>query len=164
MKMIKIFGLLFLLSQTIFCQENNSDLPFTINPSLVAIQVSNIDSSALWYQNILGFTLVDKKEFTDYNLKIAMLKKNAFEIELVERKNSISRESLLKNYPKESEIQGFSKLTFTTNNIDSADMHLRKNGVKYLFNLQKSNIPNKENQKWLIVSDPDGNWIQLVSE
>ncbi len=153
--------LLFLLSVNIFCQDN---IPFTLSPSLIAIQVSNIDSSEAWYKNNLGFVVKDKKEFPDYGLKISFLELNGFGLELVENKKSISRSELIKNYPKESEIQGFAKLTFKVDNIDAADSHLKKMGVKYLFNLQKSNIPGKENQMWLMVSDIDGNWIQLVSD
>jgi len=164
MKNILLIVFLSVLSVDVLCQNTMNGLPFTLSPSLVAIQVSNIDSSEIWYKNSLGFALKDKKEFPDYGLKISFLELNGFELELVENKKSISRAELIKNYPKDSEIQGFAKLTFRVNNIDSADTFLKKLGVKYLFNLQKSNIPNKENQKWLIVSDPDGNWIQLVSE
>ncbi|MEW6196753.1 MAG: VOC family protein [Bacteroidota bacterium] len=161
MKIILSAIFLFLLTINILCQDH---IPFTLSPSLVAIQVSNIDSSEAWYKNNLGFVIKDKKEFPDYGLKISILESNGFELELVENKKSISRSELIKNYPKESEVQGFAKLTFKVDNIDAADSHLKKTGVKYLFNLQKSNIPGKEHQMWLMVSDTDGNWIQLVSE
>jgi catechol 2,3-dioxygenase-like lactoylglutathione lyase family enzyme len=164
MRNILLMVFLSLLFVDVFCQNTMNVLPFTLSPSLVAIQVSNIDSSEAWYTNSLGFTVREKKEFPDYGLKISFLDLNGFELELVENKKSISRGEFIKNYPKDSEIQGFAKLTFRVDNIDSADTYLKKLGVKYLFNLQKSNIPDKTNQRWLIISDIDGNWIQLVSE
>jgi hypothetical protein len=156
--------LLISISINVLCQDRTNEFPFKINPSLVAIQISNIDSSEKWYKDNLGFIVEDKKEFPNSGIKVSRLKIEGFDLELVENEKSISRNEILKKYPKGSEIQGFVKLTFITNNIDEADIYLKKNGVKYLFDLQKSNRLSKENHKWLIISDPDGNWIQLISK
>lgn len=125
--------------------------------------MSNIDSSETWYKNNLRFSFKEKKVMPEYGIKVSFLELNGFELELVENKKSISRAKLLSNYPKDSEVQGFAKLTFKVNDIEAADNYLRKMGVKYLVTLRKNNTLNKKNRKWLIIADTDGNWIQLVS-
>ncbi|MBA4319280.1 MAG: hypothetical protein C0412_12840 [Flavobacterium sp.] len=164
MKRNNIFYFLLLFSFPLLGQNGINKIAFNLTPSLVAIQVANIDSSINWYKKMLGFSETDKKEFSDYGMKIAFMKLNGFELELVENKKSIARTKILKDYPKESEIQGFAKLAFRVSDIETADSHLKKMGAKYLYNLRKSNISSKPNQRFLIVSDADGNWVQLLFE
>jgi len=39
--------------------------------SLIAIQISNLDSATKWYKKNLNFKLRDRKEYPDYGLKMA---------------------------------------------------------------------------------------------
>jgi hypothetical protein len=149
---------------SLIAQEDRKNPMQGLKVSLVAIQVSNLDSSINWYKKNLNFKLRDKKEFPDHGLKMAFLTLNDFELELIENNKSIDHDELLKDYPKGTEIQGFAKLSFTVKDIDSANSFLKANENIFLYDLRKSNDPKRSDRKWLIITDIDGNWIQLFSE
>lgn len=163
MKLYKIIFLFFILTVSLTAQDKGRNVPFVVSPSLAALQVSNLDSAEAWYVNNLGFNIRDRKDFPDYGIKISFIELNGYELELVENIKSIKQQDLLKNYPGGTEIQGITKLTFKVDDIKAAEKHLKKNGVKFYFELQEGNDPARPDEYWLIVSDYDGNWIQLVS-
>jgi len=131
----------------------------SMRPSLVAIQVNNIDNSIAWYKDYLGFLVLERKEFREYGMRIAILQMGDFKLELVDNEKALSRNSVLKENEAE-DITGFAKVTFTIDNVDSLYGTLKSKGAKFAITLRDSNINPKE--EFFIVLDCDNNWLQFV--
>lgn len=154
MKTLLILTLTLLPFQS-FSQPNNA------RPFLIAVQVDSLDRSIAWYRDILGFTLHDKKEFPDYGLKIAMMKSGDFELELVDNVKSQNKSDALKKLHAD-EITGFAKIAFRVDDVSAKHKELKAKGAEFKVELRESNINPKE--KFFIVGDADGNWVQIVGE
>jgi catechol 2,3-dioxygenase-like lactoylglutathione lyase family enzyme len=143
----------------------NERLSKSIKPSLIAISVANVDETANWYQDNLGFVVKEKKNFPQHSLRIAFLELNGFEIELVEDKKSVSLAAIQKHLPEaddETKIQGFVKLAFTVEDVEALAIRLKSKGVRFQMDLTKSN--RKEGERSFIVRDNNGNWIQFFGK
>ncbi len=145
-------------------QEPKSAAEFRPEPALLAIQVGNLDAAIAWYRDNLGFVERTRKEMPEYGMKISFLEVPGFELELVENREGVSREELLRLRPKGAEVRGFAKFAFRVNDIVTFAKRLQESGVKILFTLRDSNDPGRPNRRWFIVADPDGNWVQFFSE
>jgi len=143
----------------------NERLSKSIKPSLIAISVANVDETAKWYQDNLGFAVKEKKDFPQHSLRIAFLALNDFEIELVEDQKSVSLGTIQKHLPEaddETKIQGFVKLAFTVEDVEALASRLKRNGVRFQMELNRSN--RKEGMKSFIVRDNNGNWLQFFGK
>ncbi len=143
------------MSLQTFAQSNDA------RPFLIAIQVDSLDRSISWYHDMLGFTLHDKKEFSSYGLKIAVMKSGGFELELVENVKSENKSDALKKL-KLDEITGFAKIAFRVADVSAKYKELRGKKAEFKVELRQSNINPEE--EFFILSDPDGNWVQVVGK
>ncbi|MEW6737268.1 MAG: VOC family protein [Acidobacteriota bacterium] len=143
----------------------NKTLLDSIKPSLVAISVADLDQTVKWYQDNLEFVVKEQKDFPQYNLRIAFLELNGFELELVEDKNSVALTAIQKYIPEaddQTKIQGLVKLAFTVADIETLAARLKSKGVRFQIELTKSN--RKETDKFFIIRDNCGNWIQFLGK
>ena len=135
--------------------------PDSIRISLVGIQVGNLDSSIFWYSTYLNFELGDKKEFKEAGLKIAFLKRDNIELELVENKKALSKQAVLKE-KKATDLTGFAKLTFKISNIQEVYNQMRSTNVNFIVPLKKSTRKNDE--MFFIIADNESNLIQFAGK
>lgn len=156
--MNKIF--LFILCLNFFSFSYAQDISLT--PRLVGIQVKNLEASMAWYTRNLGFTLKKQMDFKEYKIQMAILEVNNFELELVEHENSFHVKDYAPEVSDKKPAIGFSKLTFDTKAIKKLHQQLKSNGITFTVDLKASNINPKE--FFLMVSDPDGNVIQVIEE
>jgi catechol 2,3-dioxygenase-like lactoylglutathione lyase family enzyme len=146
--------LLIVVSATVISAQSADDRPF-----LVAAQVSNLDQSIAWYTDFLEFKLTDKKSYAEYGMKIAMLQRDGFQLELVENVRTKPKEEALKKLEAD-EITGFAKIAFRSADIRSLYKRLQDKKAEFRVVLRDSNLNDKEH--FFIMADPDGNWIQFV--
>lgn len=130
-----------------------------VRPYLVAVSVSNLETSAAWYVDHLGFRLVDKKEFPDYKLRIAILERDRFRLELVQTEGAQSPSRLAPGSDNPARILGFGKLAFLVTDVDARARRMKEKGLKLQLEPTRD---DKDGTKSFIVLDPDGNWIQLT--
>jgi catechol 2,3-dioxygenase-like lactoylglutathione lyase family enzyme len=130
-----------------------------MRPSLVAIQVDNLDNSIAWYKDYLGFSVLERKEFKDYGMSISILELRDFKLELVDNEKVLNKNSVLKEYGAEN-MTGFAKVTFTIDNVDSLYETLKSKRASFAITLRDSNINPRE--EFFIVLDCDNNWLQFV--
>ena len=131
----------------------------SMRPSLIAIQVENLDSSVKWYEDYLEFSVLDRKEFKDHGLSLAILQLGDFKLELVDNDKALHKNSLLKPNGA-NEMTGFAKVTFTIDHVDSVYETLKKKGANFALTLRDSNINPAE--QFFIVLDCDNNWLQFI--
>ena len=130
-----------------------------MRPSLIAIQVENLDSSAKWYEDYLKFRVLERKEFKDHGLSLAILQLGDFKLELVDNDKAVNKNSILKQNDTD-DITGFAKVTFTINHVDSVYEKLKQKGAIFALTLRDSNVNPAE--RFFIVLDCDNNWLQFI--
>jgi len=140
-----------------------SQAPVTLSdpkPSFIALTVSNIDSSILWYQDNLGMLLQNKVDSRERGFKQANLIRAKMQIELVELDSSISVLSLEKHFSGKN-IQGFTKFGFSVTDFDNWYSIMKNKNIKFVGRMIKDSLTGK---RMFLVSDPDDNLIQIFEE
>jgi len=130
---------------------------------LLAISVSDINTSIDWYQK-LGFKLEDAiQEYPDYNLQIAFLKQGDFYLEILEQGGALKASELLPS--EDSYLGGIFKLGFSVQNIQRLYDDLKpQEDIAFLTSigdLPPSNLPIDWPNQYFLIRDPDGNMIQF---
>jgi catechol 2,3-dioxygenase-like lactoylglutathione lyase family enzyme len=130
-----------------------------LRPYLVALSVPNIGESIAWYTTHLDFTVVSDDEFAEYGLRIAILERSEFRLELIESVDSVSADSLLVDMSNPVALQGIVKLAFWVDDIDAHESHFRDSDIT--FSMEPRDNRNKGSRSFIVL-DNSGNWIQLV--
>jgi len=130
---------------------------FDYVPYFSAVVVSNVDSSAKWYQAVFAMTVKNKMEDTNHDYRIFILESSQFVLELLELKGSLTRKNLLEGKPAGTQIQGHFKIGFKVAEMDDC--------LKRLASL-KINVPQvwtdtATKKRNFLITDPDGNLIQF---
>ena len=141
--------------------SHSQSAPADMKPVLAAIQVENLDISIHFYSTFLGFQLKERKSFPDYNLEIAFIQINGFELELVKNSKSLKKNKIL-DENNATDMTGFAKLSFEVSNIRQLYDHLQSKNIKMMVTLRES---NRNNQcLTFIAADPENNWIQFTGK
>jgi len=156
-KLLRIIFLLIgglIVSDAALSQTNQG-----MRPSLVAIQVDDLDNSIAWYKDYLGFSVLERTEFKEYGMIISILELRDFKLELVDNEKALNKNFVLKKNGANDMI-GFAKVTFTIDNVKSLYETLKSKGAGFAITLRDSNINPKE--EFFIALDCDNNWLQFV--
>lgn len=138
-------------------KQNGSPL----RASFAALIVSDFEASLNWYNQILGFKILNQNEIRSRSIKQANLQRGAFYLELISIENSISANKILKKQPDKSLVHGFFKLGFSVGNLELWAEQLEDLGVE----IQGKIVYDKNrNKKMFIIKDPEGNRIQFFEE
>jgi len=100
-------------------------------PLHVGISVSNIEDSIAWFEDVLGFTLRDKTDFTPMGFRVAFLDNGGgFEIELFENKETKppSEERFLPD--SDSKTQGTKHIAFEVEDLDAELAYFKTKGIE----------------------------------
>jgi methylmalonyl-CoA/ethylmalonyl-CoA epimerase len=99
-------------------------------PLHVGISVSNLDGGIAWFEDVLGFTLREKSEFTPMGFRVAFLDNGAgFEIELFENKETkpVPEERL--HPDTDSKTQGTKHIAFEVEDLDKELAWFKSKGI-----------------------------------
>jgi catechol 2,3-dioxygenase-like lactoylglutathione lyase family enzyme len=146
-----------LLSLNVFGQTH-------LQPLRLGIIVNNVDSATHWYEKNLGFEVYKKMSFPEYDgLKINFLKCNKFEIELVEKKTSLSVKQLKPDYDNnKTPLQGIMKLAFEVDNIHQLFNQFKKEKqIKFVIELSHDKAFDVD---FFMMEDLDGNLLQFIGK
>ena len=104
----------------------------TLNGLHVCIAVKNLDTSIEWYCQVLGFNVLQQKNFPELSARMVYLESQGVEIELVESKNIKSFE---RSAPPIAHlgIQGISQLSFRVNDLSTTMEQLKGFAIDILF-------------------------------
>ena len=155
----QLLTILVLLVGLTIAHTNLAQPASSMRPSLIAVQVENLDSSVKWYEDYLKFNVLDRKEFKDHGLSVAILQLGDFKLELVANDKALRKNALLKENDAK-DMTGFAKMTFTVDHVASVYDTLKKKGAIFALTLRDSNINPTE--QFFIVLDCDNNWLQFI--
>ena len=133
---------------------------------LLAIIVKDIEASAKWYTDKVGFQIEKPiQHYPNYKLKIGMLQHDQFHLELIENETALDRNDL--PLSEGNEINGVLKLGFMVKDIqkifDDLKTHDDVQFITDIGTLPKTNIAIPWPKKYFLIQDLDGNLIQFFS-
>jgi methylmalonyl-CoA/ethylmalonyl-CoA epimerase len=137
--------------------EQNTSVVATVKNLGISLAVSNLEETAKWYQENLGFEEVLRREFPEYGTRIVFLEVNGIRIELIEDQkwHPIDRP----NPPQHTTIQGVSQITFKVDNIEEVIAKVKSRPITIAWDLiVVEDIGFKE----FFVRDNEGNIVQFV--
>ena len=133
-------------------------------PQLLAISVDSLEVSIDWYSTVLGFELeTDIREFPDYGMRLAFVRKGNFHLELIQIDGSFQPADLLPN--SDAYLGGFYKVGFRLADIRKFYNQLESTGVvSFVTDVQDlpgNKLPIPWPTRHFLVTDPDGNYVQF---
>jgi methylmalonyl-CoA/ethylmalonyl-CoA epimerase len=119
--------------------------------------VSNLESTAKWYKEQLGFEEVLRREFSEYGTRIIFLEVNGVRIELIEDQKwrPIDRP----NPPQHTTVQGVSQITFKVDNIEEVIERVKSRSITIAWDLV---VVKDIGFKEFFIRDNEGNIVQFV--
>lgn len=154
---MKIYYLLLLLCLPAFLSAQTDKAP-ELTASFFAIIVEDMDTSLLWYQEKLGFSLQNETNLPQRSLRQANLKKDQIHLELIEIASALKPAEAIKDFSSKSKITGFFKMGFRLLDFDAWLVHLDKVKIDWLGKVVNDPLSGK---RMLIILDPDGNRLQF---
>jgi catechol 2,3-dioxygenase-like lactoylglutathione lyase family enzyme len=157
---LSIFLILFSINYGFSQSQNDPDSTYNkFRVNLIAISVSDIDSSISWYKDHLEFLLISRNDFPEYKISVAVVERNNFQIEIVHYAASKAPSEFIKDFEKNPAImQGIGKISFMVENIDELASRLESENVKFV---RKLNHEEVLHLKSFIILDNSGNWLQF---
>jgi predicted enzyme related to lactoylglutathione lyase len=137
--------------------DKSEGLLATVKHLGVSIAVSNLEATARWYKEQLGFEEVLRREFPEFGTRIVFIETNGVRIELIEDKNwhPINRP----DPPQHTSIQGVSQITFKVDDIQTAIARVKSRPIKIAWDLV---IVKDIGFKEFFIRDNEGNIIQFL--
>lgn len=152
-----VFGLLLLAG----CAPSKQPLEEgarSFRPYLVAVSVADREASIGWYVDNLGFRLEDKRDFPEHRLRVAMLERRGFFLEIVELAGSVPPDRCVPGIDNPALLRGFGKLSFEVEDAAALAKKLKARGVR--FQLEPGEGRELGSLSFIVL-DPDGNWLQF---
>jgi methylmalonyl-CoA/ethylmalonyl-CoA epimerase len=130
----------------------------TINNLHACIAVGNLEESINWYRDVLGFQILQRRDFPELSARVVFLESNGVEIELVETKDFTSFQ---RPDPPQNHVltQGISQLSFRVNNIEEVFERVKNRFIPVALELVNAE-PLKF--KAFFIRDHEGNLIEFV--
>lgn len=123
-----------------------------------AFIVSEMRESKNWYQEVLGFEEINHMVNEEIGFEIANLKHGEIGLELIQMKGSISMDSLMKDLPRKTRLQGVFKFGMYISDFDAWVQQLQP----FIEDLESQIVRDPiTDKRMVVIRDPDGNRIQL---
>ena len=126
-------------------------------PLHCGISVAHMQESIEWYENMLGFTLLWRKDIEALNCEIAFLKMGDFEIELFRHHETLPLPAERRDPDKDIQTQGIKHVAYEVENIAVLLKDLRGKGVDVVFGPMPM-----EGTVMGFIRDNTGNLIELI--
>ena len=151
------FGIVSLFAFSQQDQLNNSQSN-DLNPFFIGLIVQDVDSTAQWYVDNLGFEIYKMDEAPEYGVKAKFLKIDGFRIEMFQHKDAYNVDQYLPDDRIPMLKQGISKFGFLINDAERLQKDLKVKGVDIYREMFED---SKFGFKFFFVKDPAGNKIQI---
>ncbi|MBP7868023.1 MAG: VOC family protein [Acidobacteria bacterium] len=129
-----------------------------LTPFWAAIVTDDAERTAGWYQSALGFKRFHAMEFPEAKVKVLLLERDCFNLEVIGGPSFVRAEDLDPRAADPDLRQGIVKLSFRTADIRTLSEILRQKGAVFLVN------PSRDptfGDTFNLFKDPDGNLLQL---
>ena len=155
--MIKSLLILFCLSP-LFCFSQAESLP-TLEPAFLSIVVSDIEASAQWYEEKLGFKEWDEKGEDIPGFATRMFTNGKTTIELLQPMRAIDPRAKLGSGEQAAQVLGFYRVGFFTQEFDQWMEWWSEIGVIF-----EGEVKQDEEKREVTLLDPDGNRLKFIEK
>lgn len=128
-----------------------------LKPLHTGISVRNLDEAIDWYNKVLGFELVFKKDFSMLSSNIAFIRLKDFEIELFEHYDTQPTPAERRVPQEDIKTQGTKHICFNTDDIDALFTDFKSKDVDIVFGPQ-----TMEDTSMGFIRDPSGCLIEFI--
>ena len=126
-------------------------------PYSVTLSVYDVEATANWYVEKLGFKIVQRKSYPEFNTSLIFTEKNGFRVELIKDGNAASGTKRA-DPPAHTSIHGISQFAFETDDVLSLKQELLERDVPIAWEFENAEL----GVRFLFVRDPEGNLIQFL--
>ena len=130
------------------------------SPYFSAIIVSDLDTSLIWYQQMLGFEVADTTGLPARGIRQGNLRLDGAALELIEIAGALTPGQALEGKDARF-ITGLFKVGFAVSSFDDWIQYLKVKGATFRGDVVEDPVTGK---RMAIVLDPDGNRVQLFEE
>ncbi len=130
-----------------------------INNLSVCIVVSNLDETAKWYRDVLGFKVAKALDTPELSMRIAFLELNGIILELVEMGNFIPDKR--PDPPEYLNKQGVSQLSFRVDNLEAVLQLVKSRNLELTWDIVTN---EKLKMKAFLMRDNEGNLIEFIED
>ena len=130
-------------------------------PFFIAIIVPEVDASAQWYVDNLGFEIIKTNEYPDYGMKAKILRTGDFQIEMFEHKDAIDPNEFIPDEENKMLQHGLFKYGFITSNAEELLNQLKGKNVPIYREMYED---VEFGYKYFFVKDYSGNIIQIFEK
>src|SRR5687768_14677154 len=131
-------------------------------PHFIGLFVANLDSALVWYRDKLEFKIIDKVQDDSTKAKFALISWNGLLMEMIEHPQVVLNKQIKENLPETIGNQGFFKLGFYIQDLESLQDKLKSKGVKITYPILKAEGFSQK-LKLFIIEDYEGNMIQFYN-
>lgn len=122
-----------------------------------SMAVADIDATANWYHEHLGFEIVKRHDFPEYGTRIVFLEVNGFRMELIQDSEMVAFQR--PDPPKHTHFQGVSQLYFLVDDIAAVIEEVKKRPITVAWDLI---VVDDLRMKEFFIRDNEGNIVQFV--
>jgi catechol 2,3-dioxygenase-like lactoylglutathione lyase family enzyme len=129
----------------------------SIVPYAVTMSVQDIDASARWYVEKLGFREVQRKNYPEFKTSLVFLELNGYRVELIQDGNATSG-ATRPDPPAHTATYGISQFAFRTTDLSQVRAELVQRSVPIVWEFENSDL----GARFLFIRDVNGNLIQFL--
>lgn len=129
----------------------------SIVPHSVTLSVSDVERSASWYREKLGFEEVQRKNYEEFDTELVFLEKNGYRVELIQDGNATDG-SPRPDPPGHTATFRISQFAFRTQDLEGVKAELGGRQVPITWEFENADL----GAKFLFIRDPDKNLIQFL--
>ena len=159
--MIRIITVILLVASCTFAQQSGPAPAFNEpSGSFFALSVKDLNSTAAWYKQKLGFKEIKESASPDGKSRAIILDRDGIIVELIHHKQAVSGAAVMKGY-KTYLVHGIFKVGFIVDDVDHTLQRLKANGVPI------ANGPYTDqamHMRSFMIRDNEGNYIQFFSK
>ncbi|PWK61484.1 VOC family protein [Roseicyclus mahoneyensis] len=131
----------------------------TIQLLYVTISTPDIDRMIAWYGEKLGYSLYTRKDFPEFNTRIAVMEQAGFRLEILQQGNAAPTLSPRHEPPDHTNVHGISQFAVLVDDLDAAIEDMEAKGVEMPW---VKRVDTDLRLSFQFIKDCDGNLIQLV--
>lgn len=144
-----------------FLSNAQKDSTLELEPYFSALIVRDIEASIDWYSSKLEFEVINRVESEERGFKQSNLKRGNIAIEIIELDKAVQLKEVVPDYSSKMRIVGLFKIGFRVTDFEKWIAHLTNEKVDFYGRIVTDDATGK---KMVIITDPDGNRIQLFEK
>jgi methylmalonyl-CoA/ethylmalonyl-CoA epimerase len=129
----------------------------SLRPYAVTLSIADLEALANWYVTKLGFAVVQRKSYPEFNTAVVFLEKNGFRVELIKDGKAVTGVHR-QDPPAHTAVHGISQFAFETADVAALKQELRERGVPITWEFANDEL----GVSFLFIRDLEGNLIQFL--